>query len=206
MKLFLGAAAAAIIAASLPALAQAQDMPLSSADNPPAGIHEQLDHLAVRIDRGLSTGGLSQAEADRAHREINRIEDQASADRERDGGRLTDADRFDLQAQINHLAEAIRWERADGAAATADWTLERRERWIGERIQRASDDGRLSGNEEQRGRAELDAIRSEQSRLLARDGGALSEADSAYLEQRIDELNRTLRWEGENRPPPWALR
>jgi hypothetical protein len=206
MKRFLGSAAAAIIAASLPALSHAQDIAPSPVDNPPAGIHEQLDRLVTRIDRGLSAGHLSQADADRAHREVNRIEDLASVDRERDGGRLTDADRFDLQARIDHLAADVRLDRADSVAVMPDWTLERREQWIGERIQRATDDGRLSGNEEQRGRTELDAIRSEQSRLLTRDGGALSEADSGYLEQRIDELNRTLRWQGENRPPPWALR
>jgi hypothetical protein len=84
------------------------------------------------------------------------------------------------------------------------WPLDRREDWLARRMDRAMDHGALSGNEEQRGRSELDAIRSEQARLVARDGGALTEADRSYLAHRIDELNGTLRWTGENPPPPWV--
>jgi hypothetical protein len=87
---------------------------------------------------------------------------------------------------------------------TDGWSLDRRESWLQGRIERAAERGRLSGNEEQRGRAELDAIRGEQDRLRSRDGGRLSPADHAYVERRIDELNGTLRWEGENPPPPWS--
>ena len=86
---------------------------------------------------------------------------------------------------------------------TGEWSLDRREEWLAGRIDRASDHGRLSGNEEQRGRAELDAIRAEHARLRERDGGQLSPPDRIYVAHRIDELNRTLRWEGENPPPPW---
>jgi len=67
-------------------------------------------------------------------------------------------------------------------------------------------DGRLSGNENQRGRSELAAIRAEHARLMVRDGGAVSETDRLYLAQRINDLNGALRWEGVNPPPPWAAR
>jgi len=87
-----------------------------------------------------------------------------------------------------------------------DWSLDRREQWLDGRIERAVQHGRLSGNEERRGRGELDAIRTEQDHLTARDGGALSEADRSYVAHRIDELNGALRWEGENPPPPWSYR
>ena len=93
-------------------------------------------------------------------------------------------------------------DHVDGGAG--GWSLDRREQWVAQRIQRAADHGRLSGNEDRRGRAELGAIGVEQARLLAQDGGALSEPDRVYLAQRIDELNRTLRWQGENPPPPWS--
>jgi hypothetical protein len=95
-------------------------------------------------------------------------------------------------------------ERTDGVRMA--WPLDRREDWLESRIQRAADHGSLSGNEEERGRNELHAIRVEQARLLERDGGALTEADSSYLAHRIDELNGTLRWTGENPPPPWSFR
>jgi hypothetical protein len=85
-----------------------------------------------------------------------------------------------------------------------EWSLDRREQWLEGRIERASDHGALSGNEERRGRTELDAIRGEQARLRARDGDQLSAADHSYIAHRIDELNGTLRWEGRNPPPPWS--
>jgi hypothetical protein len=94
--------------------------------------------------------------------------------------------------------------REGAQPGSAHWSLHRREEWLQGRIDRATDRGWLSGNEISRGRTELQAIRSEQASLLARDGGALSPTDRRYLAQRINELNATLRWQGENPPPPWS--
>ena len=206
MKLFLAAAAAVSIGATLPSHALAQAEPVSPSIGPSAqnGIRERLDQLGDRVDRGLRQGQLSPREADETRRRIDDISAQASTDRERDGGRLTEAHRFDILAQIDRLGGEIRWQRKEATAAPIDWSLERREQWMEARIQRAMEDGRLSGNENERGQAELGAIRSEQARLLERDGGALSEPDSAYLANRIDELNRTLHWAGPNTAPPWS--
>ena len=86
-----------------------------------------------------------------------------------------------------------------------EWPLERRVDWLARRINRAADSGWLSGNEIGRGRTELEGIQREEERLRDRDGGQLSPEDRAYLFQRVDELNRTLRWSGENPPPPWTM-
>jgi hypothetical protein len=207
MKLFLAAAAAVSIGATLPSavLAQAELGSPSAGPSASNGVRERLDQLGDRVDRGVRQGQLSPKEADEARRRIDDISAQASTDRERDGGRLTEADRFDILAQIDRLGGEIRWQRKEEAtAAPADWSLERREQWMEARIQRAMEDGRLSGNENERGQAELGAIRNEQARLLERDGGVLSEPDSAYLANRIDELNRTLHWAGPNMAPPWS--
>lgn len=85
-----------------------------------------------------------------------------------------------------------------------EWPLERRIDWLARRIDRAADSGFLSGNEIGRGRSELAALQQEEARLRARDGGQLSPEDRTYLMQRVDELNRTLRWSGNNPPPPWV--
>lgn len=205
MKLFLAAAAAISVGATFPstALAQAELSGPSGGPTAPGGVREQLDQLSARVDRGLREGQLSQKAADEARRRINDIAAQASTDRERDGGKLTEADRFDITAQINRLGSEIHWQRTEATATPADWSLERREQWMESRIQRAMSDGRLSGAENERAQAELGAIRDEQARLLARDGGALSDPDSTYLANRIDELNRTLHWTGPNMPTPW---
>jgi hypothetical protein len=96
-------------------------------------------------------------------------------------------------------------EEGPHAGPGHEWPLERRIDWLARRIDRASDSGFLSGNEIGRGRAELEAIRREEDRLRSRDGGQLSPEDRTYLFQRVDELNRTLRWSGDNPPPPWVM-
>jgi hypothetical protein len=96
-------------------------------------------------------------------------------------------------------------ESGPSAGPGTEWPLERRIDWLARRIDRASDSGWLSGNEIGRGRGELTAIRREEERLRARDGGQLSPEDRTYLYQRVDELNRTLRWSGANPPPPWVM-
>ena len=74
MRLFLAAAAATSIGAFLPVAGAAQDAPPQTQDGPTArlGILDQLKLLDLRVDRDLAQGRLSQAEADRAHREISR--------------------------------------------------------------------------------------------------------------------------------------
>jgi len=208
MKLFLGAAAAASIGASFPASASAQNAPASMVDRPTEqpGLHAQLDLLGLRVDRDAASGKLSRGEADRAHRDINRIESEAASERVRDGGSLIDEDRGDLQARIDRLRLDVRSRRTEMADVSPVWSLDRREQWVDQRIDRAAMDGRLSGNENQRGRSELAAIRAEHARLMVRDGGAVSETDRLYLAQRINDLNGALRWEGVNPPPPWAAR
>jgi hypothetical protein len=96
-------------------------------------------------------------------------------------------------------------EEGPHAGPGHEWPLERRIDWLARRIDRAADSGFLSGNEIGRGRTELEGIRRQEAQLRDRDGGQLSPEDRTYLFQRIDELNRTLRWSGANPPPPWAL-
>lgn len=146
MKLFLVAAAATSIGASLPLTVLAQDGSVAR-----LGIYDQLKLLDVRVDRDLAQGRLSPAEADRAHRDINRIENEARSDSVRNDGHLTDADATDLKARIDRLRRSVRWERTSEIDASPVWLLDRREQWVDDRIQHASIDGHLSGNEGQRG-------------------------------------------------------
>ena len=112
-RAFLSAWAALSIAASLPSLGLAQGSRLDLSAKPSAlhRIIEQLDRLNSGIDREVAQGRLARPDADRAHREISGIQAQMTADREEHGGRVTVADRFDLQARINRLRENLRQER-----------------------------------------------------------------------------------------------
>jgi len=208
IKLFLGAATAALLTVALPSAASAQDGSPSIVIGPGGqqGIHQQLVMLEARIDEGLVQGKYTPDEAYRARHEVYRIDEESTRERGPDGGPLSAADHADLQAKIDRLRDTIRWDRPSSAAMPEAWSLERREHWMGERLQRATDAGGLSGNESEHGRLELNAIQTEQARLVERDGGAISEIDRAYLNRRIDELNNTLKWEGDNPPPPWSRR
>jgi hypothetical protein len=120
-RAFLSAWAALSIAASLPGLGLAQGSRLDLSERPSAlhRIIEQLDRLGGRIDREVAQGRLARPDADRARREINSIQDQMNADREEHGGRVTVADRFDLQARIDRLKENLRQERINAAKPPA---------------------------------------------------------------------------------------
>lgn len=100
---------AILMAVSLsPDLANAQTM--NYAPPPPAGrdgLDGQLDAMAARVDRRLAHGHLSAEQAVDAHRQINDLQSEISDDRSRDGGRLSEADRFDLQSRIRALKAAI---------------------------------------------------------------------------------------------------
>jgi hypothetical protein len=225
MKRLLFAAVAATSLSIAPMMIQgavAQPYPPSPtgpAALPGQDIHGQLDALRQRVKDGFDQGQLSQHETDRLYREIDRIGAVEHSDRNSDA-QLREHDRMDLQGRIDNLSRSIHWQRAEGGApppmptapppepmpapANVAWTLDQRENWLQGRIDHGAGDHRLSGQEVARGQQELGAIRAEQNRLLAQDGGSLSEPDRSYLIHRIDELNQTLRWEGRNPPPPWA--
>jgi hypothetical protein len=223
-RLLFAAAAAASLTLAPPVLAQSYPATPPGTDAAPGhDIRGQLDALRQRVKTGFDQGQLSHSETDRLYREIDRIGAVEQSDRLSDGN-LRDHDRTDLQARIDGLSRSIHWQRAEGGVAPvavaetvpppepvaapppADgvWSLDQRENWLQGRIDRGVDDHRLSGKEAERGQSELYAIRTEEARLLERDGGALSPEDRSYLVNRLDQLNQTLRWEGRNPPPPWA--
>ena len=118
-RVFLAAAMAAGIAAGLPSVGWAQSTPPPSPHGP-ANAHNitaQLNQLSATIDRYLARGQLTQTEAVEAHRKVNALLDQASANREEGGGQLTEAERFGMQAKIDDLHDSIRQERAAHGAA-----------------------------------------------------------------------------------------
>jgi hypothetical protein len=91
-----------------PTFANAQAMNYA----PPAavgrdGLNGQLDAMAARIDRRLALGHLSSQQAVDAHRQINDLQSEITDDQSRNGGHLSEADRFDLQARIRALKAMI---------------------------------------------------------------------------------------------------
>ena len=226
-RLLFAAASAASLCLAAPLAVAAQDYPSTPPTTtalPGHDIPGQLDSLRQRVQTGFQQGQLSQGETDRLYHEIDKIGAVERSDRDSDG-HLRDHDRTDLQGRIDDLSRSIHWRRAESApppptdyaqpapppppadyasaAPAGGWSLDQREQWLQDRIDRGIDKGWISGREAERGRQELGAIRTQQATLLARDGGALSPEDHSYLVHRIDELNQTLKWSGRNPPPPW---
>jgi hypothetical protein len=223
MKILFFAAAAASFCFTAPVLAQTYATTPSPAVMPGQDIPMQLDSLRLRVKTGFDQGQLSHDETERLYKEIDRIGAVAHSDMG-SGGHLDSHDRVELQGRIDGLSRSIHWKRAEGGApppmtdaaapmaeaaplpiapASMAWTLDQREEWLSGRIEHGLDDHHLSGREVERGRQELSAIRAEQMHMTARDGGALSETDRSYLAHRVDELNTTLKWEGQNPMAPW---
>ncbi len=74
-------------------------------------IHERIDFLEDRVRRGQADGSLTQWEARRAFRDLADLRDEQRRLRDRDGGRLNDADRRYLWDKLDNIRERIRWMR-----------------------------------------------------------------------------------------------
>lgn len=78
----------------------------------PQGVRQRIDFMASRIDRGERNGTLSRREADRARQDLSDVRRIEVRLRQRDGGRLTGADREYIQARIDDVGRNIRWMQA----------------------------------------------------------------------------------------------
>jgi hypothetical protein len=210
MKPFLAAllAAGALTAGATPVLAQPGFAP--GAVLPGHDFHQQLEDLQRRINDGVREGQLDRGEFDRAQGALNSIRAEEGRMRMNHGGELTDMDRGVLQQRIDELSRSIHWMRDHGplppppvpVPAPGVWSLDQREAWLQERIDRGRANGSLDRREVFRAERGLQDIRRMQADLTARDGGMLNPPDRHYLEERIDQLRSTLNWMQDL--PPWA--
>jgi len=212
-SLIAAALCATALTCAAPALAQPYSRPAPGGVQPGHGFREQLDALDARIQQGIRAGQLDRAEADRANRELASIRGEMERMRAASGGPLSDMDRGLLQERLDRLSQSIHWMRQNGPPAGpavgpgpgpgGDWSLERREDWLQERITQGRNDGSLDRHEAYRVQRSLDYIRASQRRLMRY--GPLRDRDRAMLEQRLDRLRDTIRWarHNDNDTPPW---
>jgi hypothetical protein len=217
MKLFLaGALCATALCGAAPALAQPPGRPPLAQVQPGHALREQLDALDQRIQEGIRAGQIDRGEADRAMREIGSIRQEQDRLRASNGGQLSDIDRGRLQERLDSLSRSIRWMREHGPGVGApppvagpppyqppgagDWSLERREAWLQERISNGRANGSLSRRDAYRAQGMLNDIKMTQARLMRRSHGHLRDYDREMLNQRLSRLSDMLRGER----PPWG--
>jgi hypothetical protein len=225
---------ASAVSVAAPALAQSYGPPPGShaVVEPGHGLREQLDTLEGRVQDGIRAGQIDRGEADRANRELGSIRAEMSRLREANGRDLSDMDRGRLQERLDALSRSIHWMRQNGPApapmppprvvtmpppaygqpgsgqaVAGDWSLERREAWLQERISKARADGSLSRRDAYRAQRGLNDIKAAQARMMRHGRGHLRASDRAILEQRLERLRDTIRWSRQTNEnaPPWRL-
>ena len=78
----------------------------------PQGVRERIDFMQTRIDRAERNRTLDRREAARAREDLADVRRMEINLRNRDGGRLTPADREYIQARIDDVGRNIRWMQA----------------------------------------------------------------------------------------------
>jgi hypothetical protein len=78
--------------------------------------------------------------------------------------------------------------------------IREREDWLEQRIQRGIDQGTLDRREARRATDMLRDLRTTEQRLRRRDGGRLTDRDSAYMQVRLDNLSQQIRWLNQTGP------
>lgn len=111
-KLIASAALAAALVTSVPATAQVgYNRSWNSNEfwrGAPADVYQRISYLDQRINRGISDGSLTRAEARRAQNQLYRV--RIDADRMRRNG-FSRAEINNLQARLDNVARNVRWAR-----------------------------------------------------------------------------------------------
>lgn len=220
---------ASAVSVAAPTLAQPYGPPPGSRGvvEPGHGLREQLDTLEGRVQEGIRAGQIDRGEADRANRELASIRGEMARLREANGRDLSDMDRGRLQERLDALSRSIHWMRQNGPGpapmppppgrvvtmpppqpgqiVAGDWSLERREAWLQERITNARADGSLSRRDAYRAQMGLNDIRATRARMMRHGRGQLRPGDRAVLEQRLDRLRDAIRWsrQSNDNVAPW---
>lgn len=185
-KLIIGLlAATAMSAVAVPALAQ-----------PWRGINEHQRELDQKIDRGVSRGCLTRAEAARLRSEFRRISLLEGTYR-RSGGGLNAWERQDLERRLDRLNQDIRRQCRDGDdrwdGPSLPWeSINQRQRRLEDRIERGQRRGCLSTREVARLRAEFRNIANLEA-SYRRSGRGLNDWERRDLDQRFDRLGADIR-------------
>jgi hypothetical protein len=219
MKLFLaGALCATALCGAAPSLAQPYGPPPGARVQPGHALREQLDGLQKRVQDGILAGQIDRGEADRALNEVASIRREEEGLRGRGGGTLSEMDRGRLQERLDSLGRSIHWMREHGPAATAypprppvagpppaagDWSVDRREGWLQDRINRGRADGSLNRREGYRAQAMLNEIKATEARMMRHSRGRLRDSDRDVLLQRLSRLSDMVRGARRDDQPPW---
>ena len=206
--------ASALGAAGAPVLAQPARA-VTPATVPGRDFREQLQTLQDRLDAGVRDRTIDRIEFDRATRELTRIRDDIRT--RWSDGRMDERDRMELQRRIDDLARSIHWARVSDRMdrdhgdrdhlgpppGPSGFSLEQRENWLQQRIERGRTDGTLDRRRAWQATRMLSDIRRDEARLMRRDRGVLTPRDRQFVESRLDRLRDMVRSARDADRAPW---
>ncbi len=112
---FLSAALAAIM---LPAAAQTAPNAVQTSPTPPIPkpptVNQRLENQQDRIGQGINSGQLTAGEAANLETKESAITREVRADRQANGGKLTQAERTQVNRQLNHTSRQIYRDKHNG--------------------------------------------------------------------------------------------
>jgi hypothetical protein len=160
------------------------------------------DKQQDRIGNGMGDGELTPGEAstlEQREKELNREEKRMRA---ANGGKLTDADKAQLQKQQDQLSKAIYKQKHDSQGVPtmdqkgSDKSLEAQHRdRQQERIDKGLKDGSLSPAEAAALEKHQSEIRQQTAEMRSQDGGKLTAADKAQIKQEQKQQSRNIHYQ-----------
>jgi hypothetical protein len=109
---------AVLLALMLPLAAQTAPNAVQSSPTPPIPkpptINQRLENQQDRIAQGIKSGQLSAGEAANLETKEGAITNEVKADRQANGGKLTQAERAQVNHQLNHTSRQIYRDKHNG--------------------------------------------------------------------------------------------
>jgi hypothetical protein len=200
MKLILSAAA--LLALSVPAaLAQST---ASAADPKPGEIQQRKENQQDRIAQGVQSGQLTAGETKNLETKEAGINKEERTMRAQDNGRLTAADRAKLNRQQNHLSNQIQTDKnnANVAHYGNNEVGQRRENQQ-DRIAQGIQSGQLTPGETAKLENQQQGINKEVSGMRQANGGKLTRADKAAVNQQQNQASKNIYNKKHNARTQW---
>ena len=181
--------AALIVLNAAPVFAQQADTITS---NPPT-INQRKDNQQDRIANGVQSGQLTAGETKNLETKEAGINKEESGMRAEDDGHLTSADRSLINNQQNHLSNQIYDDKhnANTAHYGNNEVGQRRENQQ-DRIAQGIKSGQLTAGETAKLERQQQSINHEDASMRAADGGKLTGADKAALNQRQNRASKNI--------------
>ncbi len=163
------------------------------ADPPPGTYQAREDHQQDRIANGVESGALTAGETKSLEHQEASLNGQAAADRAADGGKLTAAERGQLNGEQNHLSNEIHTDKTNAATAHyGDNEVGQRRENQQNRISQGIRSGSLSPGEASHLEGREQHINHEVSADRKANGGHLTGAEKSSINHQQNKASHAI--------------